>query len=93
MFKVSIFFIEKGFYTKQSIYNSDPISANYYIMKMQHKKYIITLIFLMISASVFTQIALNRGDKIISSNKSPVILNTAQLTVINYSIRINNNSD
>ncbi len=60
---------------------------------MQHKKYIITLIFLMISASVFTQIALNRGDKIISSNKSPVIVNTAQLTVINYSIYINNNSD
>ena len=60
---------------------------------MQHKKYIITLIFLMISASVFTQIALNRGDKIISSNNSPVIVNTAQLTVINYSIYINNNSD
>ena len=60
---------------------------------MQHKKHIIPLIFLMISGLLFTQIALNRGGKIISSNNSPVIVNTAQLTVINYSIRINNNSD
>ena len=60
---------------------------------MQHKKYILPLIFLMISGLMFTQIALNRGDKDISSNKSPGIVNTAQLTVINYSIYINNNSD
>jgi len=60
---------------------------------MQHKKHIILLIFLMISGLMFTQLALNRGDKIISSNNSPVIVNTAQLTVINYSIYINNNSD
>ena len=60
---------------------------------MQHKKYVIPLIFLIISGLMFTHLALNRGDKNISSNKSPGILNTAQLTVINYSIRINNNSD
>ncbi len=60
---------------------------------MLHKKYIIPLIFLTISGLMFTPIALNRGDKILSSNNSPVIVNTAQLTVINYSIRINNNSD
>jgi len=47
----------------------------------------------MISGLMFTHLALNRGDKIASSNKSPVIVKTAQLTVINYSIRINNNSD
>ncbi len=47
----------------------------------------------MISGLMFTHLALNRGDKIISSNKSPVVVNTAQLTEINYSIYINNNSD
>jgi len=61
-------------------------------MKMQHKKYIILLIFLMISGLNFTQLALNRGDKIISSNKSPVIVNTAQLTEISP-ITISQNSD
>ena len=87
------FWTKKDLYTKKSIYTLDSISVNYYLMKMQHKKHIIPLIFLTISGLMFTQIALNRGDKIISSNKSPVVVNTAQLTEINYSIYINNNSD
>ena len=59
---------------------------------MQHKKYIILLIFLTISVLIFTQIALYRGDKIISSNKCAVIVNTAQLTEIGQ-ITISQNSD
>ena len=86
------FWRKKDFYTKKSIYNSDSISENYYLMKMQHKKYIILLIFLMISGLLFTQLALNRGDKIISNNKGPVIVNTAQLTEIGQ-ITISQNSD